>query len=241
LPQGDKRFDTGQGGGLYQAVIESREFGLLIADCGSTWTKILDTGSGELEIIQTRELVRRKELFFEIATGHSGKSRCRTYKNELIALAEGGLTMVSSSDFHLVDVGGRDVKFIRFENRKVRKLDWNLACGSSTGATIELLGNYYEIDFESLEPAEKWINVTCGVFGMEKVLEHVSTGTTPEKAVSMFLHGMVRNVFDFTGRPGRLHLSGGFCVNNCFLKTMERYCSVTPLGRTVPLEGLKNV
>ena len=213
---------------------------VLIADCGSSWTKILETGSGELEIISTRELVRRDDLFFEVATGHSGKKRCDVYKNELIALSEGSLALVEEDDFSIVDVGGRDVKFVRFAGRKIKKLDWNLACGSSTGATIELLGSYYEVDFDGLPAMGKWINVTCGVFGMEKVLEHVSTGTPPEEAVAMFLHGMVRNVFDFSGRPENLYLSGGFCENKCFLQTMEKYCSVTPLGRTVPLEGLKD-
>jgi activator of 2-hydroxyglutaryl-CoA dehydratase len=213
---------------------------MLIADCGSTWTKILETATGEVEIISTRELVRRGDLFFEVATGHSGKNRCGIYRNELIALAQGSLALVGDEDFSVVDVGGRDVKFIRFAGRKVKKLDWNLACGSSTGATIELLGNYYEVDFDGLTPSGRWINVTCGVFGMEKVLEHVSTGTPPEEAVAMFLHGMVRNVFDFSGRPEHLYLSGGFCENKCFLKTMEKYCGVTPLGRTVPLEGLKD-
>jgi activator of 2-hydroxyglutaryl-CoA dehydratase len=213
---------------------------MLIADCGSTWTKILEADTGELEIISTRELIRREDLFFGIATGHSGKKRCNVYKNELIALAEGSLRMVDKGDFSIVDVGGRDVKFIRFAGRKVKKLDWNLACGSSTGATIELLGSYYEVDFSRLQPSGKWINVTCGVFGMEKVLEHVSTGTSPAEAVSMFLHGMVRNVHDFSGRPEHLYLSGGFCENECFLQTMSMYCDVTPLGRTVPLEGLKS-
>jgi len=213
---------------------------MLIADCGSTWTKILDTDSGGLEIISTRELVRRDDLHFGVATGHSGRKRCDIYKNELIALAEGSLALVDEGDFSIVDVGGRDVKFIRFRGRRVDKLDWNLACGSSTGATIELLGNYYEVDFSALPAAGRWINVTCGVFGMEKVLEHVSTGTKPEEAVSMFLHGMVRNVHDFSGRPEHLYLSGGFCENKCFLETLEKYCGVTALGRTVPLEGLKN-
>ncbi len=213
---------------------------MLIADCGSTWTKILDTRSGELEIITTRELVRRGDLFFDAATGHSGRKRCRVYKNELIALAEGSLALVDEEDFSTVDVGGRDVKFVRFTGRRLDKLDWNLACGSSTGATVELLGKYYEVDFSTLGASEKWINVTCGVFGMEKVLEHVSTGTPPEEAVAMFIHGMVRNVYDFSGRPEHLYLSGGFCENRCFLETMEKYCEVTPLGRTVPLEGLKD-
>jgi activator of 2-hydroxyglutaryl-CoA dehydratase len=213
---------------------------MLIADCGSTWTKILDTRSGKLEIITTRELVKRGDLFFDAATGHSGKKRCRVYKNELIALAEGSLALIDSENFSTVDVGGRDVKFVRFTGRRLDKLDWNLACGSSTGATVELLGKYYEIDLSRLGAEKKWINVTCGVFGMEEVLEYVSTGTSPEEAVAMFIHGMVRNVYDFSGRPEHLYLSGGFCENRCFLETMEKYCDVTPLGRTVPLEGLKH-
>ncbi len=212
---------------------------MLIADCGSTWTKILDTSAPRLEIIQTREMVKDKGYFFDIATGHSGRKRCRDYRNELIALAQGSLALVDEDDFSVVDVGGRDIKFVRFENRKVKKLDWNLACGSSTGATVELLGNYYEVDFDNLDASPRWINVTCGVFGMEKVLEHVSTGTPAGESVAMFIHGMTRNVYDFAGRPGRVYLSGGFCENNCFLQTMKIYCSVVPLGRTVPLEGLK--
>lgn len=210
-----------------------------IADCGSTWTKILDLESDLLEIIPTKELVKRPDAFFEVATGHSGRNRCTKYKNELIALAEGGLKLVQEDNFSLIDVGGRDIKFVRFAERKIDKLDWNLACGSTTGATLELLGGYYDIDFESLEPADKWINVTCGVFGMERVLEHISTGTLPEESVAMFLHGVVRNVYDFAGRPRRLFLSGGFCENPCFLRTIEKYCRVEVLGRTVPLEGLK--
>jgi activator of 2-hydroxyglutaryl-CoA dehydratase len=211
----------------------------LIADCGSTWTKILDLESDLLEIIPTKELVKRTDAFFDVATGHSGRNRCSRYKNELIALAEGGLKLVGEDDFSLIDVGGRDIKFVRFAGRKIDKLDWNLACGSTTGATVELLGGYYDIDFGELEPAGKWINVTCGVFGMERVLEHISTGTPPEESVAMFLHGVVRNVYDFAGRPRRLFLSGGFCENPCFLRTIEKYCNVESLGRTVPLEGLK--
>jgi len=210
-----------------------------IADCGSTWTKILDLESNGLEIVTTKEMIRRDDAFFEVATGHSGRNRCNRYKNELIALAEGGLALVDDDDFSLIDVGGRDIKFVRFSGRTVAKLDWNLACGSTTGATVELLGGYYDIDFGALEPSERWFNVTCGVFGMERVLEAISTGTSPEESVAMFVHGVVRNVYDFAGRPDRIHLSGGFCENRCFLETLETYCTVAPLGRTVPLEGLK--
>ena len=144
---------------------------------------MFDTEIGQLEIVQTREMVRRKDLFFDVATGHSAKGRCGQFRNELISLAEGALALVEEDDFAIVDVGGRDIKFVRFEGRKVCKLDWNLACGSSTGATIELLGSYYEVDFSALGPSIEWINVTCGVFGMERVLELVSTGTPAGEAV----------------------------------------------------------
>jgi activator of 2-hydroxyglutaryl-CoA dehydratase len=212
-----------------------------IADCGSTWTKILDLESGVLEIITTKELVRRAGERFAVATGHCGRGRCAIYQNELIALAEGGLALVGEKDFSLVDVGGRDIKFVRLAGGKVEKLDWNLACGSTTGATLELLGNYYDIDFASLPPSDRWVNVTCGVFGMERVLEQISLGTSPEESVAMFLHGLVRNVVDFVGRPAHFYLSGGFCENACFVRTAGRYARVTPLGRTVLLEGLKKV
>ena len=210
-----------------------------IADCGSTYSKILDLDSGALEIVATKELVRRKSERYEVATGHCARGRCAVYRNELIALAEGGLALVADGDFSLVDVGGRDIKFVRLKGRKVEKLDWNLSCGSTTGATLELLGNYYDIDFSTLPPSDRWVNVTCGVFGMERVLEQISLGTSPEESVAMFLHGFVRNVIDFLGRPAHFYLSGGFCENPCFVRTAERYCRVTPLGRTVLLEGLK--
>jgi activator of 2-hydroxyglutaryl-CoA dehydratase len=212
-----------------------------IADCGSTWTKILDLETGGLEIITTKDLVRRPNERFEVATGHCGRGRCAVYRNELIALAEGGLAIAREKDFSLVDVGGRDIKFVRLAGGRVEKLDWNLACGSTTGATLELLGNYYDIDFSRLPPSDRWVNVTCGVFGMERVLERISLGDSPEESVAMFLHGLVRNVIDFIGRPAHFYLSGGFCENPCFLATAARYAGVTPLGRTVLLEGLKKV
>lgn len=211
-----------------------------IADCGSTWSKILDLESEELKIIATGDLPCRNKIVFDVATGHSARGRCGVFRNELISLAEGGLAKIEEEDFSLVDIGSRDIKYVRFRGRKVQKLDWNLSCGSTTGATIELLGNYYGIDFDNIEPSDKWVNVACGVFGMERVLESVSMGTPPGESVAMFIHGLIRNVYNFVGRPSHIYLSGGFCENACFMKTMKKYCSVTPMGRTVPLEGIKS-
>jgi len=210
-----------------------------LADCGSTWTKIYDTENDSLKIIKTSDMVRSGNNRFDLATGHSGMNRCGEFRNELLALTAGAGRMVDSDSFTVVDVGGRDIKLISMQNGSVSRIDWNLSCGSTTGATIELLGNYYGVDFSELPASDKWVNVTCGVFGMEKVLEFVSNGGLPSEGVARFIHGLVRNVYDFAGRPEMLYLSGGFCENRCFLETLKKYCEVKPLGRAVLVEGLR--
>ena len=211
---------------------------MLIADCGSCWTKILDTTDNDLKIVQTKDIAKNPNLKFDFATGHSGKLRTEHFENELIALAEGALAMINEDDFTIVDIGSRDTKYVTLKNRKISKLDWNLACGSSTGATLELLGHYYNIDFSGLEPDDKWLNVTCGVFGIERILELISQGHPPEKGIAMFIHGIIRNIHALIGQPDKVYLSGGFCENACFVNTLSKYCEVVPLGRTVLIEGL---
>jgi len=104
-----------------------------------------------------------------------------------------------------------------------------------------MLGTYFNIDLSILEPDDEWINITCGIFGMEKILELVSAGEEPSRGVAKFIHGLARNVFYFTGRPNQVYLSGGFCLSRCFVESLKKYCSVELMGRTVLLEGLKEL
>jgi len=210
----------------------------LIADCGSSWSKIKNIESGETVIRATQVILRDPEIRFDAATGHLGKDRADRYENELVALAQGCLKIVPEDDFTVVDIGSRDTKFVRFEGRKVRKLDWNQACGASTGFTLELLGKYYDIDFNQLPVSEERIPVTCGVFAIEKIFDSIIQGESPEKSLAAFVHGIAYNVFNFVQRPERLYVSGGLCENLCFLDSLLNYCEVVPLGRHVLLEGL---
>ena len=95
----------------------------LIADCGSSWSKIRNLKDGQTVVYPTRQLLTNTDVRFRIATGHLGKDRTDTYENELVALAQGSLKLVPDADFTVVDIGSRNTKFVRFENRKVRKLD----------------------------------------------------------------------------------------------------------------------
>lgn len=211
---------------------------MLVADCGSSWSKIRNLENGKVIICPTRQVLTNQELTFAVATGHLGRDRAQKYENELIALAQGSLKLVDDNDFTVLDIGSRDTKFVRFRDRKVRKLDWNQACGASTGFTLELLGKYYDVNFGTLRDSVDKIPVTCGVFAIEKIFDAIIRGETPERALAAFVHGIAYNAFRFAQEPETLYLSGGLCANRCFLDSLSRYCRVVPLGRNVLLEGL---
>lgn len=211
----------------------------MLADLGTTWTKILDE-EGNFHILSTRQILS-ESWFFRKATGHLGEKRCQSYTNELEALGFGALKLVADENFTVVDVGSRDTKFLRFENRKVRHLDWNQSCGSSTGFTLELLMKYYEIEPSKIQvqPNESY-PVTCAVFGMEKIFDAIIRGEKPEDALGRFLSGIARNVFEFALKPDKIYLSGGLSENQAFVKALSFFCETVPLGRFVLLEGLKD-
>jgi activator of 2-hydroxyglutaryl-CoA dehydratase len=210
----------------------------LIADCGSSWSKIKDLQDGNVVIEPTSRVLGDSRLRFEVATGHLGRDRTDRYENELIALAQGSLKLVPEEDFTVVDIGSRDTKFVRFHGRKLRKMSWNQACGASTGFTLELLAKYYDMDVNELPASKQRIPVTCGVFAIEQIFDSIIRGGSPEEGLSRFVHGIAFNVHNFAQRPGKLYVSGGLCANRCFLDSLARYCEVVPLGRHVLLEGL---
>ena len=193
------------------------------------------------EVMPTAALSLRKPSF-EIATGHSAKRYSKRFENELVALAEGAKKLVvGESDFAVVDVGSRDIKFVKFTGGKVTQIDWSSGCASSTGATIEMLARFYELDFDTIETSKKYINVTCGTFALEKIMDMVASGHPASLAVSQFVHGLVRNILNFLSHPEKLYLSGGFCENKLFVSYLSNYLEAVPLGRFVLIEGLCSI
>lgn len=212
---------------------------MILADCGTTYTKILDTSSQNLTIISTRELLKRPPEAFDAATGHLGRMRTNYYQNELICLARGAQSVIRNDTFCVIDVGGRDTKLVEFSNGKPVKLDWNTSCGANTGFTLEIVGKYFDIDFKTLEPDEGFVNVTCGVFGMERVFDAIIDGIATEKAIARFVHGIARNVIRLADGKESFYFSGGLIENTCFMKTLAMYTDVKPLGRALLLKGLQ--
>lgn len=236
----------------------------LLVDAGTTWSKVIeifendyevnasdDISSynnsegkpvkGKISVFPSKELLK-SNLLFDFATGHMVKNHLKSdgiYKNEIIALAYGAKKLLNDPpNATIIDIGSRDIKWVRFKDGKYSDLDWNGNCGSATGATVEMLCKFYDIDVETLPVQKEKIPVTCGVFAMEKIMDLIASGTHAEVAVSRYIHGLAYNAWKFAGQPEELYLSGGFCLNNCFIKSLENYCKVYTLGRFVLLEGL---
>jgi len=208
-------------------------------DAGTTWSKILSVKDGEktYKILKTAEL-KTLDIKFDAATGHSSAfSNVSNYENEVVALAQGAKECLNAGNI-VLDLGSRDIKWVKFKDGKFSDMDWNTNCASATGATIEMLLKFYNVDIKDLELADEKYPVTCGIFGLEKIMDDVAKGAEPKAAISKFIKGIAYNAWNFTKNPDKLCVSGGFCENDCFIKSLSSYCEVLPLGRFVLVDGL---
>ncbi len=210
---------------------------MIFGDAGSSWCKLYTCGDDAVELVPTRQLAR-DDLRFDWGTGHTARRKSDRFENDLVSLTRGALALVDEDDFTMIDLGSRDAKLVSFRGRRPVKLDWSVGCAAATGATVEMIGRFYEIDFKTLQIGDTWTSVTCGTYAVERIMDAVSAGDPAEDAIARFVHGLARNAFSFSGKPERLYISGGFTLNAAFLDALGRYTEVVSMGRTVPLAGL---
>jgi activator of 2-hydroxyglutaryl-CoA dehydratase len=207
---------------------------MLLADFGTSYCKLWDTDTFTPQLIATKKI--DQTLRVDIATGHNGKRHADRYINELTALAHGGNALIDADEYTLLDCGSRDIKFIHYDQGKIKNMGWNTECGASMGFTIELLERYYDLDFTTMQVPANSFSVTCGVLGMSNIFDAVVNGESETEAVARFVRGIALNAYNFAGSPETVYLSGGLCNNPLFVASFP--CKVTCLGRFVLLQGL---
>lgn len=241
--------------------LDSDKNNRIVIDAGTTWAKILSIGVQEkfhklfkdrliksegnkfFYIVPSQD-IKKYNFMFDFSTGHMAKNLVKKQEdsiNEIIALSYGCRSIIDltkEENSLILDLGSRDAKWVRFENGKFKDLDWNNSCASSTGATIEMLLNFYRVNNSELIFQKAKFNVTCGVFGLEKIMDDISSGNDPRVAISKFIHGIAYNTWIFAQKPKKIYLSGGFCNLNVFVDSLKTYCDVITLGRFVLCKGL---
>ena len=219
---------------------------MLYLDAGTTYSKIITDKNcfeeqffvcerlNKFYYIVPSKIIKSLKIIPDACCGHMSNAN----ENEIIALANGAKKYNIDINSTVLDLGSRDAKWIRFKDGKFHDMDWNTSCASSTGATVEMLLKFYEVSTENLKFNYEKFNVTCGIFGMEKIMDSISSGLNPAEAISKFVHGVAFNAWSFAKRPEKMYLSGGFCENKCLVESLKNYCEVVPLGRFVLCEGL---
>ena len=219
---------------------------MIYLDAGTTYSKII---TDKKEFDERYFISTQNNLFYYILPSNIIKSlninpdgccghMSQANENEIIALANGAKKRNIDLDATILDLGSRDAKWIRFQDGKFHDMDWNTSCASSTGATVEMLLKFYNVNSNELKFTPEKFAVTCGIFGMEKIMDSISAGIKPAEAISKFVHGIAFNAWNFSKRPKKIYLSGGFCENECLVDSLKNYCEVEILGRFILCEGL---
>ena len=228
----------------------------IVLDAGTTWSKIVEKTSSSLMkdyanyfvksengfnyYVMPSAMLKNIDFKFDKATGHMSLSMLndkKDYENEVIALIQGFRNKIEE-DAIILDMCSRDSKWAQFKDGKFKDLDWNNNCSSSTGATIEMLLKFYNVDVKDLKVSDEKYVITCGIFGLEKIMDDIAKGSDSKTAISKFIHGIAFNAWNFAKKPSKIYLSGGFCENKCFVDSLSKYCEVIPLGRFLLCEGL---
>ncbi len=177
---------------------------MLLADMGTQYTKILDCATGEYRIVKSTDW--QDGLKADVACGHNSKHKTGVEVNELVALAKGAQGLIEDDSFVLVDVGSRDIKSVTFKDREYAGCDWNYMCGAMAGFTVDLLGNYFNMNYDEMAVAQEAVPVMCGVLGMGAIFDKISDGLPPVRAGAMFIRGLETNTPHFAGGREKLLL-----------------------------------
>jgi activator of 2-hydroxyglutaryl-CoA dehydratase len=216
---------------------------LLLVDAGTSYIKIFDPSSSELRIIPLAEFKDHGTVKADYVTGHNSALFSNAkFVNELVALARGAKAVIREKDLTILDIGSRDMKLVEFSEGEFERCDWNTSCGAMIGFTMELIMKYFNKQPDELKDTDMSFDITCGLLGITKFFDNISKTTSIEEGLSALVNGLSKFTWQFAGKPQKLYLSGGLSDNKIFLNHLGKLVpELIPLGRTVLIEGLKDM
>ncbi|MGO8949398.1 MAG: acyl-CoA dehydratase activase [Ktedonobacterales bacterium] len=145
----------------------------------------------------------------------------------------------------ILDIGGQDIKAIRLDELgRVRAFRLNDKCAAGTGAFLEKTARYLGLRTEDIGPyalrARQPVDISsvCAVFAESEVINHLSTGVTPEDIMEgaiLALGGRAVQLMRRVGLEPDFALAGGMTENAAMFKALEAQLA-NPLY--VPPQGL---
>ena len=156
-------------------------------DSGTTYTKILKISENkrEYDVIKSADFKKQEIKNITKCTGHSLFDVKDIYENEVVALALGAKKYLEDN-FIVLDLGSRDIKYVQYQNKKFKDMNWNNSCASATGATVEMLLKFYDVNLDDLKFNSEKYSITCGIFGLERIMDDVAKGLGCDVAISKF-------------------------------------------------------
>lgn len=215
---------------------------MLLVDAGTSYLKIYNKEDNSYKIIKLIDIDKINKENFILSTGHNKNIFYNSKKfNELVCLSKGVMQISTEKSFSIIDIGSRDIKQIEFNNNKFVKCDWNSSCGAMIGFTLELLANYFNINYNNLEMVDKSIDITCGLLGVSNFFDLITKNNhNIDFAMSALMHGVAKYIYNFCDKENFLYISGGLSENKLFINYLSQYHkNIEPVGRFVLIEGLK--
>ncbi|AKB82984.1 Benzoyl-CoA reductase subunit BadG [Methanosarcina barkeri 3] len=167
------------------------------------WEKLFDT-------------LNLKDVSSVCTTGYFRKSIPNSWNiTEITASIFGAKYYYPKADV-IVDIGGQDTKVIDIRNNSFKLND---KCSAGTGAFLEFVAKYFDLEVEELEKLHKesekpiTLNQTCGIFALSEMISQVVNHEKIENVISGMHYSFAHRISHMVPECRSVVLVGGVVKN----------------------------
>lgn len=202
-------------------------------DVGSSTAKIVITQNGsisEYKVVKSqywRELldsIRIKSTDSICTTGYFRKKVPNDYNITEITAAIYGAKHYFPDVEVVVDIGGQDTKVINIVDNSFLLND---KCSAGTGAFLELIANYFDIELNKLEDLHfqaknpAILNETCGIFALSEMISCMVNGSEIADVIAGMHYSFARKISHMIPPCNSLALIGGVVDNGGIVSALS--------------------